>query len=1466
MPDNDYWDDKKIPELINNALANSSSGYSRTYPGYCCWFGVTCCTGLACPSANWTSFECDCGAQGTVTRINVQRNNVKGALYDVVNALSPAACSLRRLLLQANTITGTFPEAIAALTQLRTLGLGNNNVTGSLPDTLSRMTLLEQLDVTKNSMAGQVPRNLCGNNSTYSCLVDLMIGNNQFSGQLVLPYCDSLVFMDSSNNRLSGTIVDMTGWRKMHILRTGANPNIGGPIPDTFQQAELMTDLSMPNMRLTGTIPQWFTKLVQMTILNIQNNQLTGTLPAAMFDMMASLQTLNFRNNRLNGTLPDNIQKSPITNLALINNYFWGRLPNMSSLARGNLITDLRNNHLFCCGTEYDGDNDRMHYKSIDYSAPKLPEWLVQSRIMIVQQQDNDVSDDPEWSNKLPSIGSLKCPGFMAAGTERFQLNNASNLIQFSLDPQYYMYEGCECEQGYELTQVMLESTGNVPMKLCLAVEQSFAEKYPWVIAIICIAGLLVLFWITWFSCFRRGTARPAMVQAVINMRKRVKGEPCSGSITVVNTDIEGYSDLIKEAPELMTKALNLHNAVIRKARWTNFGYTVEQEGDSYSLVFYEPLDAVMFCLMTQQALMKQQWPEGLFEGYVHNVPKKRGGSQILASIANIPSVWFHKSSKMGSNSGNLNPTLSNQPSTNGAILGSSGDSMVSRKSEGPPKGTMFYGLRVRMGVATGILQEGTAIRSSAVMEMAKVVGDAGAGGQVLMDDPTFAAIKERLEELGAVDHNGLNLKKLNSIRPPWWMCWKRGDKTQMDEAVVLDMGEYLYSSTKSLPTLVQLPSLRRDSPQGNMPLPAPSPTAGDTKEDQRLRLYQILPPSLLGRAKIFGNKLALKEEWVCVDLPYFAAPGTLEAPIGLVEGAGELPNITMVFSIVDGGKTYAKSHRKEARDIHRIIESVIRSTLRQIPGGYLCRLQDGDLKYMVAFPTAQSALSWCLVTQEALMYANWPEAVLKHDKFREERAVDGALLFRGPRLKMGICEGSPKSVLPDHLGRADYHGASINQSARYMDAGAHGGQVVLEEETAVKVLSLYEMGLAATQVNIPKAASAPVLFTANSQNQILSQLIERNVVSAEPSPANSGTMIDRHQLPLISEDEQEGTTGSLVVSGPNSNQNILMVSGKTVVDASSYSPTAVHGLGTTSPFTNIAGTSRLAQQSKAPEAGPVAEGNEPMEGPVPFAATSSGSGTETRFGKEAMAAKAATAAISSRDVMIKQPAHMYNGDEILESGDLPQSAGGSLIAPKLKVVTELSSASLGDGPHTPMHISADSIIDGAVPPAAVRVGSAPPLALLQQLPPPLLDDSLLEPLPFIRMAVSLFRTGVFRFKGNPNDINMVYATTDALSGRSFPSEPPKGKGGRVAEASGHVMTVAAMLPDVAQKYKESFYRQGAAVVIDAETKPAKSGLTSPFANMRTMSVTMSKNVTAVFQRTRSIVGGRQKQEELPSV
>ena len=52
------------------------------------------------------------------------------------------------------------------------------------------------------------------------------------------------------------------------------------------------------------------------------------------------------------------------------------------------------------------------------------------------------------------------------------------------------------------------------------------------------------------------------------------------------------------------------------------------------------------------------------------------------------------------------------------------------------------------------------------------VVADAGAGGQVLMDEATFKGVKERLNELAAVDHTGLDIKKLSQSKTPWWKCW----------------------------------------------------------------------------------------------------------------------------------------------------------------------------------------------------------------------------------------------------------------------------------------------------------------------------------------------------------------------------------------------------------------------------------------------------------------------------------------------------------------------------------------------------------------------------------------------------------------------------------------------------------------------------------------------------------------------
>jgi hypothetical protein len=56
-----------------------------------------------------------------------------------------------------------------------------------------------------------------------------------------------------------------------------------------------------------------------------------------------------------------------------------------------------------------------------------------------------------------------------------------------------------------------------------------------------------------------------------------------------------------------------------------------------------------------------------------------------------------------------------------------------------------------------------------------------------------------------------------------------------------------------------------------------PSTDAGSSSSSTarpRVRLLQILSPSLIGRANIWGSTLSVKPSWECTDAPYFDAPG----------------------------------------------------------------------------------------------------------------------------------------------------------------------------------------------------------------------------------------------------------------------------------------------------------------------------------------------------------------------------------------------------------------------------------------------------------------------------------------------------------------------------------------------------------------------------------------------------------------
>jgi hypothetical protein len=71
-------------------------------------------------------------------------------------------------------------------------------------------------------------------------------------------------------------------------------------------------------------------------------------------------------------------------------------------------------------------------------------------------------------------------------------------------------------------------------------------------------------------------------------------------------------------------------------------------------------------------------------------------------------------------------------------------------------------------------------------------------------------------------------------------------------------------------------------------------------------------------------------------------------------------------------------------------------------------------------------------------------------------------------------------------------------------------------------------------------------------------------------------------------------------------------------------------------------------------------------------------------------------------------------------------------------------------------------------------------------------------------VSVQVYHLGQYKFKGNPQPLSMVNVTLTALAGRLplLPKDPPKGKGGRVAEKEGIVGTCDANMPTLAREYR----------------------------------------------------------------
>lgn len=120
--------------------------------------------------------------------------------------------------------------------------------------------------------------------------------------------------------------------------------------------------------------------------------------------------------------------------------------------------------------------------------------------------------------------------------------------------------------------------------------------------------------------------------------------------------------------------------------------------------------------------------------------------------------------------------------------------------------------------------------------------------------------------------------------------------------------------------------------------------------------------------------------------------------------------------------------------------------------------------------------------------------------------------------------EGVPRSIIPDHEGRADYHGASINMSARFMDKGARGGQIACTSELAQQVMAVWAAGgCSSTLLQCIDSLRSPLSVT----DSIAEDLNETAGSAGAAAAAGNGTVSTTAAAAMWLESSQDSSAGS---------------------------------------------------------------------------------------------------------------------------------------------------------------------------------------------------------------------------------------------------------------------------------------------------------------------------------------------------
>lgn len=207
----------------------------------------------------------------------------------------------------------------------------------------------------------------------------------------------------------------------------------------------------------------------------------------------------------------------------------------------------------------------------------------------------------------------------------------------------------------------------------------------------------------------------------------------------------------------------------------------------------------------------------------------------------------------------------------------------------------------------------------------------------------------------------------------------------------------------------------------------------------ERSRLHRgtsmsLYPSGIPDDTQVLSTRRGRKAKGDVLDSSLNRLEAEIPAPTG---------NVSIVFTDIKNSTTLWEMYPSAMRSAIKLHNEVMRRQLRRI-GGYEVKTE-GDA-FMVSFPTATSALLWCFAVQMELLDVSWPSEVLNSMSCQPIYDKDGALIFKGLSVRMGIHFGDCVSETDPVTRRMDYFGPMVNKASR-ISAVADGGQITVSSD-----------------------------------------------------------------------------------------------------------------------------------------------------------------------------------------------------------------------------------------------------------------------------------------------------------------------------------------------------------------------------------------------------------------------------------